>query len=70
MRPLSRRLEVNILSFMMPLPGQFSQRKHYVMHYGTQTRKDDLLFTSMIFTVYGWRQEDIFFLCQYFVFMA
>ncbi len=40
---------------MMPLPGPLSQQKHYTARHGTQSRRDDLLFTNMIdlpFTLY------------------
>ncbi len=44
----------------------FSQWKHYETLYGTQTKRDDLSFVSMIdllfcfFTIYAWKQADFF----------
>ncbi len=73
MRPSTRRSEITILSFPMSLPSLLSQWKRFETLYGTQTGRDDLLFTSAIdplfslFTICGWKQEDIF---LYFVFMA
>ncbi len=60
------RLEITILSFTMLLPDPLSQQKHYEILYSTQTGRDNLLFTNLIdslfsfFTVYGWKQEDIY----------
>ncbi len=54
----ANRLDITVLSFMMSLPGPLSQRKRYERLYGTQTRKDNSLFTSSIeplfsfFTIY------------------
>ncbi len=46
MRPSTRRLEITILSFPMSLPNLLSQWKRFETLYGTQTGRDDLLFTS------------------------
>ncbi len=40
--------ETGGLSLTMSLPGLLSQRKRYETFYGTQTGRDELLFTSMI----------------------
>ncbi len=42
----------------MPLPGPLSQQKRYEMLYGTQTRRDNLLFTSMISLYYQWLEVE------------
>ncbi len=48
----------------MSLPGLLSQQKRYETLKDTQTRRDNLLFTSMIdplffFSIFGLEQEDI-----------
>ncbi len=40
--------EQTVLSFKMPLPAPLSHPERYETLYGTQTGRDDLLFTSMI----------------------
>ncbi len=47
MRPLARRLTITVLSFTVPLLIPLSQQKRYKRPYNTQTRGDDLSFTSM-----------------------
>ncbi len=72
MRPSARKLAVTILSFTMPLTGLLSQQKPYETLYGTQTRRDDLVFTSVIdpllflLTMVG-SSRMLFFSSQYFI---
>ncbi len=48
MRQSTRRSEITVLSFSVSFLGPLSQWKRYETLNGTHTRKDDLLFTSMI----------------------
>ncbi len=43
MRPSTKRLEITILSFIMPPHGLLSQWKFYKTLYGTQTQGDDFV---------------------------
>ncbi len=77
MKQTARRLEITILSFKMPLPGQHCQQKRYKTLCSTQTGRDDFLFMSMIcplfsflLSIVGSRTMFYFRSFQYLVFMA
>ncbi len=53
MRPSGRRLEITILSFPVSLPALVSEQNRYETLYGTQTKRDDLLFPSMVDTLFS-----------------
>ncbi len=48
MRPLRRRFEITVRSFVMSLPDLFSLQKRYKTLSDTQTERDNLLFMNMI----------------------
>ncbi len=69
MRPSVRRLKIIILSFTTSLASPLSQQKRYEMLYSTQTRRDDLLFTSLIdllfSSYYQWLEAGYFSLANF-----
>ncbi len=66
MRPSAGRLEITVPSLAMTLFGPLSQQKRCTTLHGTQTERNDLLFTSVInlsftFFYYLWLEAGMYF---------